>query len=63
VALYASDGAKVRTLDTNPVYERLQYRFGTPVKILRRDNKGGKIEIVFHGKDDLDRVVDILLGH
>jgi ParB family transcriptional regulator, chromosome partitioning protein len=49
--------------DIVQLMERLQYRFGTPVKILRRDNKGGKIEIVFHGKDDLDRVVDILLGH
>jgi dipeptidyl aminopeptidase/acylaminoacyl peptidase len=27
-ALYTSDGMKLRTLDTNPVYERLQYRFG-----------------------------------
>jgi len=29
VALYASDGTKVRVLDTNPVYEREEYRFGT----------------------------------
>ena len=29
VALYTSDGTKVRTLDTNPVYEREEYRFGT----------------------------------
>ena len=28
VALYASDGTKLRMLDTNPVYEREQYRFG-----------------------------------
>ncbi|MEN6576332.1 MAG: S9 family peptidase [Phycisphaerales bacterium] len=27
VALRATDGAKVRTLDTNPVYERQEYRF------------------------------------
>jgi dipeptidyl-peptidase-4 len=29
VALYANDGTKIRTLDTNPVYEREEYRFGT----------------------------------
>ena len=29
VALYAGDGAKVRMLDTNPVYAREEYRFGT----------------------------------
>ncbi len=28
VALYATDGTRVRTLDTNPVYEREEYRFG-----------------------------------
>jgi dipeptidyl-peptidase-4 len=28
VALYASDGTKIRTLDTNPVYEQQEYRFG-----------------------------------
>ncbi|HNS19840.1 MAG TPA: S9 family peptidase [Sedimentisphaerales bacterium] len=28
VALRATDGAKVRTLDTNPVYEREEYAFG-----------------------------------
>ncbi len=28
VALRATDGTKVRTLDTNPVYEREEYRFG-----------------------------------
>jgi ParB family transcriptional regulator, chromosome partitioning protein len=49
--------------DMVQLIERLQYRFGTPVKILRPDNKGGKIEIVFHDKDDLDRVIEILLGH
>jgi dipeptidyl aminopeptidase/acylaminoacyl peptidase len=29
VALHASDGTQIRTLDTNPVYERQQYRFGS----------------------------------
>ncbi len=29
VALCTSDGTKVRMLDTNPVYEREEYRFGT----------------------------------
>ncbi len=28
VALYATDGTRIRTLDTNPVYEREEYRFG-----------------------------------
>ena len=28
VALYAGDGTKIRMLDTNPVYERREYRFG-----------------------------------
>jgi len=28
VALYAGDGTQVRMLDTNPVYEREEYRFG-----------------------------------
>lgn len=29
VALYGIDGEKIRTLDTNPVYERQEYQFGT----------------------------------
>ena len=29
VALYATDGTQIRMLDTNPVYEREEYRFGT----------------------------------
>jgi dipeptidyl aminopeptidase/acylaminoacyl peptidase len=29
VALYATDGTRIRMLDTNPVYEREEYRFGT----------------------------------
>jgi dipeptidyl-peptidase-4 len=29
VALYATDGTHIRMLDTNPVYEREEYRFGT----------------------------------
>lgn len=49
--------------DNVQLMERLQYRFGTPVRIVRSEKTGGKIEIVFHGKDDLDRVVEILLGH
>ena len=29
VALYETDGTQIRMLDTNPVYERQEYRFGT----------------------------------
>jgi dipeptidyl-peptidase 4 len=29
VALHSTDGARIRTLDTNPVYVREEYRFGT----------------------------------
>jgi len=48
--------------NTVELLDRLQYRFGTPVKLHRTGSGGGKIEIVFHGKDDLDRVVELLLG-
>jgi dipeptidyl-peptidase-4 len=44
VALYATDGTKVRILDTNPVYEREEYRFGTYEQFQIRMADGFQIE-------------------
>ncbi len=44
VALYAGDGTKIRTLDTNPVYEREEYRFGTYEQFQIRIADGSRVE-------------------
>ncbi|MBD3393912.1 MAG: ParB/RepB/Spo0J family partition protein [Chitinivibrionales bacterium] len=48
--------------DTQQVIEKLQYRFGTAVDIVSRGARGGRIEIQFYDKDDLNRILDLLLG-
>jgi dipeptidyl aminopeptidase/acylaminoacyl peptidase len=44
VALYATDGTNVRTLDTNPVYERQEYRLGTYEQFQIRMSDGFLLE-------------------
>lgn len=41
--------------------EKLQYRFGTDVKIINNNSYKGKIEISYYNKDDLDRVLDLMI--
>lgn len=42
--------------------EQLQYRYGTAVKIVSSPADKGTVEIHFQGKDDLDRILGLLLG-
>jgi len=49
--------------DLQQCIERLQYRFGTSVKLSFVNNEigKGKFEIKFHSNDDLTRIMDLLL--
>lgn len=42
--------------------KKLQYRFGTHVKIHFNNKNGGRIQIDFHSEDELDRLYEILIG-
>lgn len=42
------------------VFEKLQYKYGTSLA-LRRQGKGGRIELRFHDESDLTRILDLLL--
>ncbi|MCL5279040.1 MAG: S9 family peptidase [Planctomycetes bacterium] len=54
VALYASDGTKTRMLDTNPVYEREEYRFGAYEQFQIRMADGFQIEASLLKPPDFD---------
>ena len=41
--------------------ERLQYKFGSPVRLKVTGNDKGRVEIDYFSEDDLVRVFDILL--
>jgi ParB family transcriptional regulator, chromosome partitioning protein len=50
-----------RDPDLLELIEKIQYRFGTKANIISlRDNKG-KIEIHFFNKEDLNRIIDLLI--
>lgn len=49
-----------RDVETESVEERLQHRFGTRV-VIRHGKKRGRIEIQYFSKEDLDRILRILL--
>lgn len=46
----------------NDVVERLRYRFGTAVKISGKPDGKGAVEISFFGTDDLNRILDMIMG-
>lgn len=48
--------------DTANVLERLQYKFGTAVKIKPSSENNGKIELEYYNNNDLMRIVDLLLA-
>jgi ParB family transcriptional regulator, chromosome partitioning protein len=52
------------TVDPNikDAEKKLQYRFGTHVKIHFNNKNGGRIQIDFHSEDELDRLYEILIG-
>ncbi len=52
------------TVDPNvkDAEKKLQYRFGTQVKIHFNNKNGGRIQIDFHSEDELDRLYEILIG-
>ncbi len=54
VALHASDGTEIRMLDTNPVYEREEYRFGTYEQFQIQMKDGFKIEASLLKPPDFD---------
>jgi dipeptidyl-peptidase-4 len=54
VALCATDGTKVRTLDTNPVYEREEYRFGSYEQFQIRMSDGFLLEASLIKPPDFD---------
>jgi len=41
--------------------ERLRYHYGTDVKIVMKNDKKGKVEIHYYTKEDLNRVLNILI--
>lgn len=47
--------------DLADIVDRLKYRFGTKVQVVSSDEKKGRIQIPFRGRDDLNRILDILL--
>jgi dipeptidyl aminopeptidase/acylaminoacyl peptidase len=55
VALYAPDGTKIRLLDTNPVYEREEYRFGAYEQFQIRTADGFLLEASLLKPPDFDR--------
>ena len=51
-----------QTPDITSILERLQYKFGTPLRLKIMGNGKGRVEIDYFSEDDLVRVFDILLG-
>jgi ParB family chromosome partitioning protein len=47
--------------DTAAVVEKLQYKFGTAVKLCSKPDGGGTVEISYYSPEDLNRILDILL--
>jgi ParB family chromosome partitioning protein len=45
----------------NDLIEKLRYRFGTQVAIESGPKGHGKVEISYYTKDDLNRIIDLLL--
>ncbi|MFY9223396.1 MAG: ParB/RepB/Spo0J family partition protein [Blastocatellia bacterium] len=52
------------TVDPNvkDAEKKLQYRFGTQVKIHFNNKTGGRIQIAFNSEEELDRLYEILIG-
>lgn len=46
----------------NEVVEKLRYKFGTAVKINGKPEGKGSVEISFYGTDDLNRILDMIMG-
>ena len=47
--------------DQKSVEEKLQYKFGTPVRIVKNGAEKGAVTIEFYSNADLNRVIDLLL--
>ncbi len=46
----------------NDVVEKLRYKFGTAVKISGKPDGKGAVEISFYGTEDLNRILDMIIG-
>jgi ParB family chromosome partitioning protein len=46
--------------DVRECLERIQYRFGTSVRMVQTKENRGKIEILFHNDSDLSRILELL---
>jgi ParB family chromosome partitioning protein len=44
------------------ITDRLRSRYGTQVAVKHESGKGGRIEIQYYSEEDLERVIDLLLG-
>jgi ParB family chromosome partitioning protein len=47
--------------DMDSVIERLRYRFGTDISIKNNSRNKGTVSIAFYSKEDLNRIIDILV--
>ena len=47
--------------DVRECLERIQYRFGTSVRMVQTKENRGKIEILFHNDTDLSRILELLV--
>jgi len=50
-----------KTPETSHYVEQLQYRYGTSVRIRSGLHKRGRIEIDFHGPEDLNRIIGLMI--
>jgi ParB family chromosome partitioning protein len=48
--------------DMDGIIERMRYRFGTDVSIKANARHKGAVSIAFYSKDDLNRIIDILVS-
>ena len=53
---------EAEALQIRDMTDRLRGRFGTQVAIRHRSGKGGRIEIVYYSDEDLERIIELLLG-
>jgi ParB-like chromosome segregation protein Spo0J len=42
--------------------DNIGYRLGTRVSLRGQEQQSGRLEIFYHGREDLDRILNILLG-
>jgi ParB family chromosome partitioning protein len=56
------NGPPAATASTRDLEQKMERRFGTKVRLAQRTAQAGKIEIEYHSLDQLDSILDKLLG-